>query len=100
MPTSLHGPISTHDHPKAALPLARAATPSDVIGNRIYLAWGVGDDGVMQILDRSKLLPPSLGGSWSGDPDRPTDADLVAPQVGVLYMSPIKGVTPACPSSG
>src|SRR5262249_40269973 len=60
--TSLHGPISTFEHPQAGQPLARGAGPDDVIGNRIYTAWGVGDDGVMQILDRKKLLPPSLGG--------------------------------------
>jgi len=89
--TSLHGPISAFEHPQAALPLTRAAGPNDVIGNRIYTAWGVGDDGVLQILDRKKLLPPSLGGTWTGDPDRPTPADLEAPQTGILYMSPDQG---------
>lgn len=53
VPPSLHGPISAREHPNAAGALARAATASDVIGNRIYLAYGVGDDGVLQILDRS-----------------------------------------------
>jgi hypothetical protein len=90
-PPSLHGPISTHEHPNAAGMLARGATTDDVIGNRVYLAWGVGDDGVLQILDRKKLLPPSLGGSWSGDPDRPTEADLLAPQTSRLDMSPDQG---------
>ena len=33
----------------------------DIIGNRVYAAWGVGDDGVMPILDRKKLLPPLSG---------------------------------------
>jgi len=50
--TSLHGAISAFEHPKAEDKLARGATADDVIGNRIYAAWGVGDDGVMQILDR------------------------------------------------
>lgn len=89
--TSLHGPISTHEHPNAAGKLARGATADDVIGNRIYLAWGVGDDGVLQILDRKKLLPPSLGGTWTGDPDTPTEADLLAPQTARLDMSPDQG---------
>jgi hypothetical protein len=89
--TSLHGPISTHEHPNAAGKLARGATADDVIGNRIYLAWGVGDDGVLQILDRKKLLPPSLGGTWTGDPDRPSEADLLAPQTARLDMSPDQG---------
>jgi hypothetical protein len=98
--TSLHGAISAYEHPRAADKLARAATADDVIGNRIYAAWGVGDDGVMQILDRKKLLPPSLGGTWVGDPDRPTEADLVAPQVGILYMSPDQGGHTSMPVFG
>jgi hypothetical protein len=100
VPTSLHGPISTHEHPKAADKLARGATADDVIGNRVYLAWGVGDDGVLQILDRKKLLPPSLGGTWIGDPDRPSIADLVAPQVGILYLSPDQGGHTSMPVFG
>ena len=98
--TSLHGPISTHEHPNAAGKLARGATPDDVIGNRIYTAWGVGDDGVLQILDRKKLLPPSLGGTWTGDPDRPTEADLLAPQVARLDMSPDQGGHTSMPVFG
>jgi hypothetical protein len=98
--TSLHGPISAFEHPNAAGKLARGATADDVIGNRVYLAWGVGDDGVMQILDRKKLLPPSLGGSWTGDPDRPTVDDLLAPQVGILYMSPDQGGHTSMPVFG
>jgi len=98
--TSLHGPISTHEHPNAAGKLARGATPDDVIGNRIYTAWGVGDDGVLQILDRKKLLPLSLGGTWSGDADRPTEADLLAPQVARLDMSPDQGGHTSMPVFG
>ena len=98
--TSLHGAISAHDHPDAAGRLARGATADDVIGNRVYAAWGVGDDGVMQILDRKKLLPKSLGGSGEGSADRPTDADLLAPQVGVLYMSPDQGGHTSMPVFG
>jgi hypothetical protein len=103
IPNSLHGPISTYEHPQAGQPLARAGGPDDVIGNRIYLAWGVGDDGALQIVDRKKLLPPSYGGTWVGDPDRPTKDDLEAAQTGLLYMSgdqgghtsmPVFGMTP------
>src|SRR6266705_1808215 len=98
--TSLHGAISAHEHPSAAGKLARGATPDDVIGNRIYTAWGVGDDGVLQILDRKKLLPPSLGGSWSGDSDRPSEADLLEPQAGILHMSPDQGGHTSMPVFG
>src|SRR6266436_1863631 len=100
VPNSLHGPISTFEHPQAGQPLARGAGGDDVIGNRIYLAWGVGDDGILQILDRKKLLPPSLGGTWIGDPDRPTEADLLAPQTGILYMSPDQGGHTSMPVFG
>jgi len=100
IPNSLHGPISTFEHPQVGQPLARGATADDAVGNRIYLAWGVGDDGILQILDRKKLLPPSLGGTWTGDPDRPTEADLLAPQTGILYMSPDQGGHTSMPVFG
>jgi hypothetical protein len=99
VPTSLHGPISTHEHPNAAGPLARAATPADVIGNRIYLAWGVGDDGVLQILDRSKALPPPYG-TFSGDPNDPTNEELESAQASILYMSPDQGGHTSMPVFG
>jgi hypothetical protein len=70
----------------------------DVIGNRIYAAWGVGDDGVMTIIDRNKLLPASLGGSWvpatPDSDDVPTEAELIgatSPTVGHYLMSPDQG---------
>jgi hypothetical protein len=105
VPNSLHGPISTFEHPQFGKPLARAAGPDDVVGNRIYLAWGVGDDGALQIVDRKKLLPATYGGSWNGlNPDTPSNAEIEAAQTGLLYMSgdqgghtsmPVFGLTPA-----
>jgi len=86
-PTSLHGAISAQEHPNAAGRLARGATTDDVIGNRVYTAWGVGDNGVLQVLDRKKLLPPSYGGSFVGNPDNPTNAELESAQTSILYMS-------------
>jgi len=100
IPPSLHGAISAHEHPNAANALARAATASDIIGNRVYAAYGVGDDGVMQILDRNKLLPTSVGGSYTGPKDTPTDADLLSAQAGILYMSPDQGGHTAMPVFG
>lgn len=88
---TLHGAISAHEHPQAGQRLARGATEDDVVGNRVYLAWGVGDNGVLQVLDRKKLLPASHGGTWSGDPDRPTVADLLEPQTARLDMSNDQG---------
>jgi len=92
VPPSLHGAISAFEHPQAAAFLARAP---DVIGNRVYAAWGVGDDGVMQILDRAKLLTPAANSD-----DKLTNADLEAPQVGILYMSPDQGGHTSMPVFG
>jgi hypothetical protein len=82
VPASLHGAISTYDH-------------FDVRGNvknRIYLAYGVGDDGVLQILDRAKLLPRRFpGGTYDGPADTPTDADILSAQVTRMDMSPDQG---------
>lgn len=102
-PPSLHGPISTFEHPQFGQPLARPRpnNPDDVIGNRIYLAYGVGDDGVLQILDRKKLLPATHGGTWDGArPDQPTVADLEAPQVTLFLMSPDQGGHTSMPVVG
>ncbi len=90
VPTSLHGAISTHEHPNAAGKLARSATADDVIGNRIYLAWGVGDYGVLQVLDRKKTLPFPYG-TWTGDADIPTNAQLESAQTSILVTSPDQG---------
>ncbi len=100
VPNSLHGAISTFEHPQVGMPLARAAGPDDVVGNRIYAAWGVGDDGILQIIDRKKLLPPRYGGTWTGDPDRPSSADLEAAQTGIMYMSPDQGGHTSMPVFG
>lgn len=99
VPPPLHGPISAHDHPNAAGKLARGAAASDVIGNRVYTAWGVGDDGVIQVLDRNKLLPAPYG-TYTGERNNPTDAQLIAPQVSILYMSPDQGGHTSMPIFG
>jgi len=99
VPPSLHGPISAHEHPNAEGRLARGATTSDVIGNRVYTAWGVGDDGVLQVLDRTKLLPPPYG-TFSGDPNNPSNDELRAAQVSILNMSPDQGGHTSMPVFG
>ena len=96
-PPSLHGPISAHEHPNAA---GKLVSGVDVIGNRIYLAWGVGSDGVLQIVDRKKLLPPAYGGTFTGNPDTPTEADLLSAQVGRMDMSPDQGGHTSMPVFG
>jgi hypothetical protein len=96
VPPSLHGAISAKDHPNATGLLARG---NAAIGNRVYLAWGVGDNGVLQVLDRAKLLPSPYG-TFVGDPDNPTNEQLEVPQASILYMSPDQGGHTSMPVFG
>jgi hypothetical protein len=74
VPTELHGMISTG--PK---------------GNRIYFGYGTNKSGVMQIVDREKLL---------NGPKEPTDANLRYPEVGRLEMPPSIGAHTTFPMLG
>jgi hypothetical protein len=107
VPNSLHGAISTFEHPQAGQALARGATANDVIGNRIYAAWGVGDDGIVTIIDRKKLLPAAYGGTWApatnNSQDSPTQDELIGPNsptVGYFQMSPDQGGHTSMPIFG
>jgi len=73
-PTELHGMVSTG--PK---------------GNRIYFGYGTNKSGVLQIVDRQKLI--------SGPPE-PTPANLLAPQVGRFDMNANNGAHTALPVLG
>ncbi len=73
-PTELHGPISTGP-----------------TGNRIYFGYGTDKEGVMQIVDRDRLLK---------GPREPTDANLLAPQVGRFELSAWNGAHTALPVLG
>jgi hypothetical protein len=97
VPPALHGPISAYEHPNAAGKLVNGV---DDIGNRIYAAWGIGSNGTLQIIDRKKLLPPAYGGTYTGDPDNPTEADLLSAQVGRMSMSPDQGGHTSMPVFG
>jgi hypothetical protein len=74
VPTELHGMISTG--PK---------------GNRIYFGYGTNKNGVMQIVDRDKLI---------NGPAEPTDANLRYPEVGRLEMPPSVGAHTTFPMLG
>jgi len=74
VPTELHGMISAG--PKA---------------NRVYFGYGTNRSGVLQILDRDKLLK---GGA------EPTEANLRAPQVGRLDLPPTYGAHTTFPILG
>jgi hypothetical protein len=59
--------------------------------NRVYLAYGSGHDGVLQIVDRKKLLTAFK------NPLNPTDEEMLAPQVGYVVMSPDQGAHTTMP---
>ena len=73
-PAELHGPISTG--PK---------------GNRVYFGYGTNKGGILQIVDRKKLLE---------GPAEVTDANLDAPEVGRLYLPPTNGAHTTFPLLG
>ncbi len=82
VPPSDHGPISAED-----------AFPGK---NRVYIAWGTGSDGVLQIVDRDILLHDTMG----FDKYDPSDDELLRPQVGRLDMSPDQGGHTSMPVFG
>ena len=65
VPTELHGPIST-----------------GLQGNRVYFGYGTNKGGILQIVDREKLL---------NGPKEPTPENLRYPVVGRLDMLPFNG---------
>lgn len=71
VPVGLHGPIS--------------ASPAR---NRVYFGYGVNHGGVLQIVDREKLLRGATA---------PTEANLLAPQVGRYDLPPDYGAHTALP---
>ena len=73
VPTQLHGPISV---------------PSK---NRVYFGYGTNADGVVQIVDRAKLLT---------GPTAPTDTNLTFPQVSRLDLAPNNGAHTTFPILG
>lgn len=74
VPISLHGPISTG--PK---------------GNRVFFGYGTNTEGVLQIVDREKLL---------NGPKEPTPENLLYPQVSRLDLPPMHGAHSVFPMLG
>jgi len=71
VPVDVHGPISTGPQ-----------------GNRVYFGYGTNKGGVLQIVDREKLL---------NGPKEPTPENLRYPVVGQLDMLPINGAHTTVP---
>jgi len=74
IPTELHGGISTGP-----------------AGNRIYFGYGTNKGGIVQIIDRRKLIEGKA---------EPTDENLRAPEIGKLVMMPWVGAHTAYPLPG
>jgi len=66
-------------------------------GNRVYFGYGTQQGGVIQIVDREKLLK---GNPASSDPFAPTPENLLYPQVSRLDMYPTVGAHTTFPVLG
>ncbi len=75
----------------SAAPVPPGAHGPIALGNRVYFAYGTSADGILQIVDRQKLL---------AGPKEPTAANLNAPEISRLYMSPNWGGHTAFPVLG
>ena len=74
VPTGLHGPISMGPR-----------------GNRVYFSHGTGQAGIVQIVDRQKLL---------NGPKEPTEANLLYPQISRIDLPPNAGAHTGLPLLG
>ncbi len=94
---SIHGPISTGPN----------ATTNPIYGtgatlDRVYFAYGTGSTGVMQIVDRTKLLPPPWGtgvtcGSAASSQLPVPCTDFKTAEVGRWIMNPDNGAHTSFP---
>jgi hypothetical protein len=84
VPPGVHGPIVVSSLNGKAI-------------NRLYMPYGVGSDGIIQINDLTKVLPPPYGTGLYADVHRPSDAELLQGQIGVVYMPGAEGGHSAMP---
>jgi hypothetical protein len=73
------------------VPVAQGVHGPIVLGDCVYFAYGTSNDGLLQIVDRQKLL---------AGPPAPTAANLNAPEISRLWMSPNWGGHTAFPVLG
>jgi len=67
------------------------------VGNRVYFGYGTSRGGVIQVVDRDKLLK---GNPAAADPFAPTPENLAYPQLGRLDMYPTVGAHTVYPVLG
>ena len=94
---TIHGPISTGPN-AASNPIAGTGATLD----RVYFAYGTGSNGVMQIVDRSKLLPAPFGtavacGSAQSSLAPVPCTDFKIPELGRWPMNPDNGAHTSFP---
>src|SRR5690348_1960397 len=96
VPPGVHGPIAVSWFN------GNAVGPNKTrLINRLYMPYGVGSDGIVQIVDIDKLLPPPYGhGTPFKNPQAPTDAELLASQIGLLFMPGAEGGHSSMPYYG
>ena len=87
VPPGVHGPIVVSTFRGKAV-------------NRLYMPYGVGSDGIVQVNDLTKVLPPPYGTGVYADVSAPTDAELLQGQIGVIYMPGAEGGHSAMPIYG
>src|SRR5881396_1183704 len=85
------GPAGQEPGSTGPIPVAHGAHGPIVVGNRVYFAHGTSGEGMLQIVDRQKLLT---------GPKEPTAANLTYPEISRLYMSPNWGGHTAFPVLG
>jgi hypothetical protein len=78
VPPGVHGPVVVSTFKGKAV-------------NRLYMPYGVGSDGIVQINDLTKVLPPPYGTGKYVDPFKPSDSELLQGQIGVIYMPGAEG---------
>jgi hypothetical protein len=84
---------TSHEGVREGIPI-HGAISAGVEKNRVYAAYGTGANGVIQILDRKKLL------TAFENPVNPTTEEMLAPQVGFITMSPDQGAHTTFPIFG
>jgi hypothetical protein len=67
------------------------------VGNRIYFGYGTMLNGVIQIVDRERML---RGNPAAADPFAPTDANLEYPVITTMFTSPRLGAHTTLPMLG
>src|SRR5215472_1612678 len=96
---SIHGPISTG-------PAGGFIDFAGATANRVYFAYGTSSNGTMQIVDRTKLLPPPFGtgikcGSAASSLTPPAcnaaTGDFKSAEVGRWIMNPVNGAHTSFP---